>query len=172
MQHGWIWFFAGILYNICRPVLRLINGVWGYGDANEWASSWKLEWKRWLVLYFFQDKSDRFRRSESNVSSSSQLETSYLTDDDDDGHEPKDLSVAVSNPEKHTTLMETYVSFKITTKVRYNPSWWIRFGTICGDTVFTWCWHLSGLVARHVVSWTDVVQGLFEHTSDISRVSS
>ena len=39
-----------------------------------------------------------------------------IIDDDLDG-ETKDLFVTIDNPEKHTTTMESYITFRITTKV-------------------------------------------------------
>ena len=38
-------------------------------------------------------------------------------DDDDLDSETKDLFVVVDNPEKHTTTMESYMTFRVTTKV-------------------------------------------------------
>jgi sorting nexin-7/30 len=49
------------------------------------------------------------------VSSSSLLDTLRLEDEFET--DTKDLFVSVENPEKHTTAMESYITFRITTKV-------------------------------------------------------
>ena len=36
---------------------------------------------------------------------------------DDDEYETKDLFVVVDNPEKHAATMESYITFRVTTKV-------------------------------------------------------
>ena len=46
-----------------------------------------------------------------------QISKMTLIDDDLEG-ETKDLFVTIDNPEKHTTTMESYITFRVTTKVR------------------------------------------------------
>ncbi|XP_064625528.1 sorting nexin-30-like isoform X2 [Lineus longissimus] len=84
-------------------------------------------------------KPDGFRRSDSNVSSSSLLDSTLKLEDDFDT-DAKDLFVSVENPEKHTTAMESYITFKVSTKTtrseynsseysvrrRYNDFLWLR----------------------------------------------
>lgn len=45
-----------------------------------------------------------------------QISKMTIVDDDLDG-ETKDLFVTIDNPEKHTTTMESYITFRISTKV-------------------------------------------------------
>jgi hypothetical protein len=57
----------------------------------------------------------------ATTSNGSGIKTSYhlakLTLDNDLDTDEHDLFVHVDNPEKHTTTMETYITFRVTTKV-------------------------------------------------------
>ncbi|XP_074640780.1 sorting nexin-30-like [Tubulanus polymorphus] len=81
---------------------------------------------------------DNVRRSDSNLSSSSFLDNLKL-DDELEG-ETRDLFIVVDNPEKHATAMESYITFRVTSKTtrsefdqpeycvrrRYNDFLWLR----------------------------------------------
>lgn len=56
-------------------------------------------------------------RSEPSVSRSSSLTGNLSRYEDCMDEETKDLFVVVDDPEKHTSTLEAYVTFRITTKV-------------------------------------------------------
>ncbi|XP_048255712.1 sorting nexin-30-like [Haliotis rufescens] len=82
---------------------------------------------------------DASARSDITVSRSSSLIANFRLDDDLDG-ETKDLFVIVDNPEKHTGTIESYITFRVSTKTtrsqfdtseyavrrRYNDFLWLR----------------------------------------------
>jgi sorting nexin-7/30 len=59
----------------------------------------------------------------ATTSNGSGIKTGYhlakLSIDNDLDTDEHDLFVHVDNPEKHTTTMETYITFRVTTKVIY-----------------------------------------------------
>ena len=59
---------------------------------------------------------DASGRSDITVSRSSSLIANFRLDDYQDG-EMKDLFVFVDNPEKHSGTIETYITFRVSTKV-------------------------------------------------------
>ncbi|XP_029640927.1 sorting nexin-30-like isoform X1 [Octopus sinensis] len=82
---------------------------------------------------------DTSSKSEMTVSCSSSLIANFKLDDDFDS-ETRDLFVMVDNPEKHTSTLESYITFRINTKTtreefdtheycvrrRYNDFVWLR----------------------------------------------
>lgn len=60
---------------------------------------------------------DASARSDLSVSRSSSLIANLSRYDDDLDDDTRDLFVVVDDPEKHTSTMESYVTFRITTKV-------------------------------------------------------
>ena len=60
---------------------------------------------------------DASARSEPSVSRSSSLMGNLSRYDDCVDEETQDLFVVVDDPEKHTSTLEAYVTFRITTKV-------------------------------------------------------
>ena len=48
---------------------------------------------------------------------SGRIGVAKLTLDDDTEKEVNDLAVVVDNPEKHVTAMESYITFRVVTKV-------------------------------------------------------
>ena len=60
---------------------------------------------------------DASARSEPSVSRSSSLMGNLSRFDDNVDEETQDLFVVVDDPEKHTSTLEAYVTFRITTKV-------------------------------------------------------
>ncbi|BFZ16283.1 hypothetical protein BsWGS_19322 [Bradybaena similaris] len=79
------------------------------------------------------------KSEEGSMSCSSSLIANFRLDDDYDG-ETRDLFILVDDPEKHTSTLEAYITFRITTKTsrpefegsefsvrrRYNDFLWIR----------------------------------------------
>ncbi|KAK0069849.1 sorting nexin-30 [Biomphalaria pfeifferi] len=79
------------------------------------------------------------KSEEGSVSRSSSLIANFRLDDDCDG-ETRDLFIVVDDPEKHTSTLEAYITFRVTTKTtraefegtdfsvrrRYNDFLWIR----------------------------------------------
>ncbi|KAH9495162.1 Sorting nexin-30 [Bulinus truncatus] len=79
------------------------------------------------------------KSEEGSVSRSSSLIANFRLDDDYDG-ETRDLFIIVDDPEKHTSTLEAYITFRVTTKTsrpefdgtefsvrrRYNDFLWIR----------------------------------------------
>ncbi|XP_035827474.1 sorting nexin-30 isoform X2 [Aplysia californica] len=79
------------------------------------------------------------KSEEGSVSRSSSLIANFRLDDDYDG-ETRDLFIVVDDPEKHTSTLEAYITFRVTTKTsrtefegtefsvrrRYNDFLWIR----------------------------------------------
>ncbi|KAK3800106.1 hypothetical protein RRG08_015072 [Elysia crispata] len=79
------------------------------------------------------------KSEEESVSRSSSLIANFRLDDDCDG-ETRDLFIVVDDPEKHTSTLEAYITFRVTTKTtrdefegsdfsvrrRYNDFLWIR----------------------------------------------
>ena len=65
---------------------------------------------------------DTSSKSEMTVSCSSSLIANFKLDDDFDS-ETRDLFVMVDNPEKHTGTMESYITFRINTKVIFFFFW-------------------------------------------------
>lgn len=57
------------------------------------------------------------KSEEGSMSCSSSLIANFRLDDDYDG-ETRDLFILVDDPEKHTSTLEAYITFRITTKVR------------------------------------------------------
>ncbi len=49
-----------------------------------------------------------------------------ISDELDD--ETKDLFVTIDNPEKHATTMESYITFRVVTKVKY--TWFLKINFI------------------------------------------
>lgn len=57
------------------------------------------------------------KSDEASVSRSSSLIANFRLDDDLDA-ETRDLFIVVDDPEKHTSTLEAYITFRVTTKVR------------------------------------------------------
>lgn len=55
-------------------------------------------------------------KSEGTVSRSSSLIANFRLDEDEDA-ETRDLFIVVDDPEKHTSTLEAYITFRVTTKV-------------------------------------------------------
>ncbi|PVD23207.1 hypothetical protein C0Q70_16470 [Pomacea canaliculata] len=78
-------------------------------------------------------------KSEGTVSRSSSLIANFRLDEDEDA-ETRDLFIVVDDPEKHTSTLEAYITFRVTTKTtraefdnsdysvrrRYNDFLWLR----------------------------------------------
>ena len=58
------------------------------------------------------------KSEEESVSRSSSLIANFRLDDDCDG-ETRDLFIVVDDPEKHTSTLEAYITFRVTTKVNH-----------------------------------------------------
>lgn len=59
---------------------------------------------------------DLTSKSDATVSRSSSLIANFRLDEDADS-ETRDLFIVVDDPEKHTSTLETYITFRVTTKV-------------------------------------------------------
>lgn len=72
-----------------------------------------------MILFFFQDlilPNGGTPAGPASPASSSSLLNRLQLDDDIDG-ETRDLFVTVDDPKKHVCTMETYITYRITTKV-------------------------------------------------------
>lgn len=59
---------------------------------------------------------DASSKSDVTVSRSSSLIANFRLDEDVDA-ETRDLFIKVDDPEKHTSTLEAYITFRVTTKV-------------------------------------------------------
>ena len=73
-----------------------------------------------MLIYTLQinlNRAESLEIDQAFAETSSRLAAMALEDDLD--AETKDLFVVVDNPEKHVTAMESYITFRVKTKVQY-----------------------------------------------------